>query len=277
MLETASVSDMEVAREAAIAERVARHGSVLRFFGACIDGSLAHRCLVSEWCPRGSLEKSYRRNPSELFSKDGSTSTTATNGGPPLLGGGGAWTPRPERVLPLLFDAASGLMHLHKEGVLHRDIACRNMLLHAVGGRDRLVICDFGLSKVGRGARAGYYSASSEKVGACRWMAPESLRAGHFSQQTDVFSFGRAMLELVTRSRPFPLLEDNISVALAAIGEGHPPAPAALRSDRFTAAVLDLAAQCCSGDPEQRIALDDCYEALRRLGEIFSVAGVAFS
>ena len=38
MLALDSVSDSEVAREAAMAERVARHACVLRFFGACVDG-----------------------------------------------------------------------------------------------------------------------------------------------------------------------------------------------------------------------------------------------
>ena len=31
------------------------------------DGDKAHRCLVSEWLPRGSLERSYRYMPRELF------------------------------------------------------------------------------------------------------------------------------------------------------------------------------------------------------------------
>ena len=82
-------------------------------------------------------------------------------------------------------------------------------MLLASGGHGehlRLKICDFGLSKSGRGS--GYYvAASGGGFGACRWMAPESLRADPasgrviFSTCSDVFAFGRAMLELVTREQ----------------------------------------------------------------------------
>ena len=249
MLELDSVSDSEVAREAAMAERVARHACVLRFFGACldgvkgvllisihevflllllflfthysflvysccVDGVKAHRCLVSEWLPRGSLERCYRFTPSELFVRsDGAAARVLASA--PAAGAGAAaaaryasgttaaaiargtastpcWLPRVERVVPLLLDAASGLLHLHAEGVIHRDVACRNMLL-ASGGRGerlRLKICDFGLSKSGRGS--GYYVAASGGggVGACRWMAPESLRADPDSGRV-VFSTAR--------------------------------------------------------------------------------------
>ena len=41
-----------------------------------------------------------------------------------------------------LFD---GLAHLHRHGVLHRDLAPRNILFDAHG---RPVLCDFGLSRL---------------------------------------------------------------------------------------------------------------------------------
>ncbi len=41
-----------------------------------------------------------------------------------------------------LFD---GLAHLHRHGVLHRDLAPRNILFDAQG---RPVLCDFGLSRL---------------------------------------------------------------------------------------------------------------------------------
>ena len=62
--------------------------------------------------------------------------------------------------------------------VVHRDLACRNVL---VADRKVLKISDFGLSK----NTDLYVSSLSGKL-PIRWMAPESIRERVFTEKSDV-------------------------------------------------------------------------------------------
>ena len=64
------------------------------------------------------------------------------------------------------------------KGVIHRDLACRNIL---VGDNELLKICDFGLAK----ETLEYTSALKTRL-PIRWMAPEALLRGEFSEKSDV-------------------------------------------------------------------------------------------
>ena len=58
-------------------------------YSCCVDGVKAHRCLVSEWLPRGSLERCYRFTPSELFVRsDGAAARVLASA--PAAGAGAA-------------------------------------------------------------------------------------------------------------------------------------------------------------------------------------------
>ena len=63
-------------------------------------------------------------------------------------------------------------------GVIHRDLACRNIL---VGDNELLKICDFGLAK----ETLEYTSTGKTKL-AIRWMPPEVFLKGEFSEKSDV-------------------------------------------------------------------------------------------
>ena len=67
---------------------------------------------------------------------------------------------------------------LLSKAVIHRDLACRNIL---VGDNELLKICDFGLAK----ETLEYESALKTRL-PIRWMAPETLLRGEFSEKSDV-------------------------------------------------------------------------------------------
>lgn len=65
-------------------------------------------------------------------------------------------------------DVASGMKYLHGSGVLHRDLALRNVLVEILIGDDgkekiRVKIADFGLSKILRNEN-DYYTASANST-----------------------------------------------------------------------------------------------------------------
>ena len=68
--------------------------------------------------------------------------------------------------------------YLSSMGVLHRDLACRNIL---VDDRKLLKISDFGLSR----DTPEYVSSLKDKM-PLRWMAPETLTENVFTDKSDV-------------------------------------------------------------------------------------------
>jgi len=71
--------------------------------------------------------------------------------------------------LAMVSGIAKGLYHLHKNQIVHRDMAARNILLNF----NQPKISDFGLSRFVNDTQKG---TTRSNVGPIRWMAPESLK-----------------------------------------------------------------------------------------------------
>ncbi|KAA8526373.1 hypothetical protein F0562_008424 [Nyssa sinensis] len=104
-----------------------------------------------------------------------------------------------EERVKVLKDVASGILYLH-EGwearVLHRDIKASNVLLDKdMNAR----LGDFGLARM---HNHGELAGTTQVVGTVGYLAPEVVRTGRASAQTDVFGFGMLMLEVVCGRRP---------------------------------------------------------------------------
>jgi serine/threonine protein kinase len=98
----------------------------------------------------------------------------------------------------LLRDAALGLQHLHDEGLVHRDVAARNILV-ADGWVAK--VSDFGMARMYDIASNQGFTQSN--VGPLRWMAPESIYERKYSPQSDVWMFGTTILEMLTERPPW--------------------------------------------------------------------------
>ena len=61
-------------------------------------------------------------------------------------------------------------MHLHKTGIIHRDLACRNLL---VDDKMDIFVADFGFARLKRLAESKGFTLTG--LGPVRWEAPESL------------------------------------------------------------------------------------------------------
>ncbi|KAK8575238.1 hypothetical protein V6N12_062914 [Hibiscus sabdariffa] len=104
-----------------------------------------------------------------------------------------------EERVGILKDVASALLYLHEgweSKVLHRDIKASNVLLDKdMNGR----LGDFGLARM---HGHGQVATTTRVVGTVGYLAPEVIRSGRASTQTDVFGFGVLILEVMCGRRP---------------------------------------------------------------------------
>ncbi|XP_071706507.1 L-type lectin-domain containing receptor kinase VII.1 [Rutidosis leptorrhynchoides] len=101
--------------------------------------------------------------------------------------------------MKILKDVANGIFYLHEgweSKVLHRDIKSSNVLLDK---EMNAKLGDFGLARM---HQHGQVATTTRVVGTAGYLAPEVIRTGRASTQTDVFSFGILILEVMCGKRP---------------------------------------------------------------------------
>ncbi|KDQ18585.1 hypothetical protein BOTBODRAFT_104187, partial [Botryobasidium botryosum FD-172 SS1] len=157
----------------------------------------------------------------------------------------------------LLAQAAAGLEYLHAGSVVHGDVRGANILISESGDA---CVADFGLSMLGGETQIEY------SLGSARWMAPELLvvEGSVRVTNTDVFSFGRLILEVLSGDKPFPNLGRHQVVFANVRGDTpeRPTGEAAIArglDDNMWALVRD----CCHVEPDLRPTMSAVLSRLR--------------
>lgn len=110
---------------------------------------------------------------------------------------------RPDHLLPVetvveyMRQCADALACAHRSGIVHRDIKPANLLLTRDG---RVKIGDFGIAKrlnTDQTQLLGWF-------GSPMYMSPEQARDEELTPQSDLFSLGAVMYELLSGTHPFP-------------------------------------------------------------------------
>ncbi len=96
------------------------------------------------------------------------------------------------------------LEHLHKNGIIYRDIKLENILLD---GEGHIVLTDFGLSR--EFAPDDEVRQATSFCGTIEYMAPEVVKGGGHSIAVDWWSLGVLTYELLTGASPFTVEGDR--------------------------------------------------------------------
>ena len=146
-----------------------------------VEWAGVHDFAVLEYYPLGSLDKVIKNH--------------YTNGVPL------SDTEKHDLALGIL----EGLRHLHNtgaQGVVHRDLKPRNVLIQKWRGKYVPKITDFGLSKFSDSVSNSVISQSF-KGGTLNYASPEQIRGEQIRRNTDLWSFGVILHEILTGEVPY--------------------------------------------------------------------------
>jgi eukaryotic-like serine/threonine-protein kinase len=199
--------------EASLAGKL-NHPNIVGVFDAVVEGD--QRYIVMEYVPGGSLKKF----------------CTEAN----LL-------PLRQAVL-VIFKMCRALDYAFQNGVIHRDIKPANILL---AERDDIKISDFGTAKISHAT----HTQIDGFLGSPAYMSPEQINEEGPSVQSDIYSLGVVMYELLTGKLPFRA--DNAVAMINKILNEDPVPIETLRPD-LPEKLIEIVKKAMHKDPKVRYA-----------------------
>uniref|UniRef100_A0A3Q2Y878 Receptor protein-tyrosine kinase n=1 Tax=Hippocampus comes TaxID=109280 RepID=A0A3Q2Y878_HIPCM len=187
---TSPKANKEILDEAYVMASV-EHPHVCRLLGICLTSTVQ---LVTQLMPFGCLLDYVKENKDNIYS---------------------------QYLLNWCVQIAKGMNYLEERHLVHRDLAARNVLVKTP---QHVKITDFGLAKL-LNADEKEYHADGGKV-PIKWMALESILNRTYTHQSDVWSYGVTVWELMTfGTKPYDGIPASDIASVLEKGERLPQPP----------------------------------------------------
>jgi eukaryotic-like serine/threonine-protein kinase len=102
-----------------------------------------------------------------------------------------------DEAVELALQVCAGLGHAHENGLVHRDVKPRNLLLRSDG---IVKIADFGIARAVEGTQL---TATGTVLGTAVYAAPEQVSGEQVTTAADIYSVGAVLYELLAGRPPF--------------------------------------------------------------------------
>ena len=160
----------------------------------------------------------------------------------------------PNRGLKIFKGILSATAHAHSKNIVHRDIKPSNVM---VTSKDEAQVMDFGIAKQ-EGSRG--FTQTGGLVGSFHYMAPELFKGQPASKQSDVWSLGVTLFEILTGHLPFEGKgSEDIMSLIMSISRDMTPSPQKYYPyvpNEVETAVMDVLTK----DPSRRIQSAEEFE-----------------
>jgi predicted Ser/Thr protein kinase len=183
-----------------------------------------------------------------------------------------------EGLLNVLLGAAEGIAAAHAVGLVHRDIKPENVLVTRDG---RAIVTDFGLARhedainphASTLSNDPHLTSTGAIAGTPAYLAPEQLLGDPLDSRVDQFAWAVMAYEMLTGSKPFPII---FAVRVEAIRQGLTPPPS------LPAPIANALVRAMSASPPDRFpSMRELIGALRsqqtlapKLGRAPAIAGL---
>ena len=157
----------------------------------------------------------------------------------------------PERAIAIAMQVLAGLRYAHEHGVVHRDVKPHNVL---VGDDGRIKVTDFGIAHAGDPQMTEVGSI----VGTAQYLSPEQARGRTVGPQTDIYSLGVVLYEMLAGRVPFEG-DSSVAIAMQHVSDAPPPLQA-LAPDVPDSLAL-VVAHAMLKEPSQRYGSADEFGA----------------
>ncbi len=149
----------------------------------------------------------------------------------------------PDVALRMAIRILAAVDHAHRNGIVHRDIKPQNIL---VDGEGRIKVADFGIARLKTGPTA---DAEGQALGSVHYLSPEQARGEVADEQSDLYSVGVVLYEMLTGQVPFDG-DTPASVALKHVNEK--PDSMRMRNSKISRALDEVAMRALCKDKRRR-------------------------
>ncbi|XP_072048954.1 uncharacterized protein [Amphiura filiformis] len=219
-----------------------KNRNVIRLLGGCMGEDPLY--VILEYMKNGNLKTLLRESR---------TIGDGTYGN--LFAGSKSFTPT--QLMGFAHQVANGMAFLSRQRCIHRDLAARNVLLNE---SFECKVSDFGLAEDVMNGEV--YRRQNEGRLPIRWMAIESVLGDVHTTESDVWSFGVLLWEIVTLgSRPYPKLKGDDIRKLLKNGQRMP------RPKHCSEQLYNIMLACWEKEPSQRPSFEQLMKLLDEILE----------
>ena len=164
--------------------------------------------------------------------------------------------------ISIAIQVGRGIEAAHNKGIIHRDIKPQNIIISKEG---KVKVTDFGIARAASGN-----TVNADVMGSVHYFSPEQARNGYSNEQSDIYSLGIVMYEMVTGRVPFDG-ETAVAVALQHLqNEMVPPSQIAPETPVALEGIIKKATQ--KSMDKRYSNMDELLSDLKKALELFEKA-----